>query len=371
MTIELEALDTLFFKDGKPFNRGAETWANGVFPPAPSVWYGAFRSLYLSIHPDELDLVNTKDDKTLALIINGIALGHGSHNYFPTPLDLVKKKYVDNKKYENYIYQLSVHENTSLVTNVSGNELLLYQDAKNEVIRTLENEVIRSFILNNYLSTGSLIKGSDCKAITNFITSEPKIGIGLNKQSNTTREGLLYSLNMLRLDQIVDLNKKSSPLKILLRFEQNLDLPNTGLLKVGGEGKTMAFQSTEFPEIGLPEIENDYFKLYLSTPAIFKTGWLPSWLKNELYEDKDTGFKAEVELISAVVGKPVAIGGFDMAKNRPKPMHQAVPAGSVYYIKSNRAKELVKSLHGKAISETMPQQGFGIAYCGKLNSDAL
>jgi CRISPR-associated protein Cmr3 len=45
--IEIHALDTLFFRDGKPFERGEESVANGSFPPLPSVIYGALRTAFL------------------------------------------------------------------------------------------------------------------------------------------------------------------------------------------------------------------------------------------------------------------------------------------------------------------------------------
>lgn len=42
--IEIQALGTLFFRDGKPFTMGAETYAEGIFPPLPSTIYGALRT---------------------------------------------------------------------------------------------------------------------------------------------------------------------------------------------------------------------------------------------------------------------------------------------------------------------------------------
>lgn len=42
----MEAFDTLFFRDGKPFSMGDDVWANGVFPPYPSTLYGALRASY-------------------------------------------------------------------------------------------------------------------------------------------------------------------------------------------------------------------------------------------------------------------------------------------------------------------------------------
>ena len=34
--IEIEALDTLFFRDGKPFTMGQDTVGESIFPPHPS-----------------------------------------------------------------------------------------------------------------------------------------------------------------------------------------------------------------------------------------------------------------------------------------------------------------------------------------------
>ena len=48
MRIRIKALDTLFFRDGKPFTSGEETWADGTFPPYPSVLYGALRTWFIT-----------------------------------------------------------------------------------------------------------------------------------------------------------------------------------------------------------------------------------------------------------------------------------------------------------------------------------
>lgn len=61
MIISLEAIDTLFFRDGKPFTMGEDNFASGIFPPAPSVLYGALRSAYFACDVDSLSRVNSSD----------------------------------------------------------------------------------------------------------------------------------------------------------------------------------------------------------------------------------------------------------------------------------------------------------------------
>lgn len=71
-TIEIQALDTLFFRDGKPFDMGDDNWAEGIFPPPPSVIYGALRSAYFAEHPENMALANTDNDPTKEIRINQI-----------------------------------------------------------------------------------------------------------------------------------------------------------------------------------------------------------------------------------------------------------------------------------------------------------
>ena len=71
-TIVLDAFDTLFFRDGKPFFMGDDTWADGIFPPPPSVISGALRTGYFSHHIDKLADAATGLDPTGQLCVTGI-----------------------------------------------------------------------------------------------------------------------------------------------------------------------------------------------------------------------------------------------------------------------------------------------------------
>ncbi|WP_276662034.1 type III-B CRISPR module-associated Cmr3 family protein, partial [Syntrophomonas wolfei] len=92
MWIEIEALDTLFFRDGKPFSMGQESWAEGKLFPLPSVLYGALRSAYLGQHPECFANLGELDDVTSNLTIRGIYYRLGGNLYLPQPADLVARK---------------------------------------------------------------------------------------------------------------------------------------------------------------------------------------------------------------------------------------------------------------------------------------
>ena len=98
MIIRIKALDTLFFRDGKPFYVGEDNVASGIFPPFPTVAYGALRSAYFAGDLDGLKLANCPGDPTGSLRIKGLYLQVGEDIYFPLPADCIKlKEEKDNK----------------------------------------------------------------------------------------------------------------------------------------------------------------------------------------------------------------------------------------------------------------------------------
>ena len=157
---------------------------------------------------------------------------------------------------------------------------------------------------------------------------------------------------------------------LLVKINEIDSMPEKGLFTLGGEGKTVRFEKInnnplEDLENMNFELKDGIFKLYLATPAIFENGWLPRWINAETLEGEKDGIK--LKLIACAIGKYLRIGGWDMAKNEPKPMYKAVPAGSVYYFKvlNGASSNDVKNIfHFKNISDINPEEGFGLSCVG-------
>mgnify|MGYP006283835607 CR=1 FL=1 len=349
MIIEIDAMDTLFFKDGKPFSMGEETWADGIFPPYPSTIYGALRSKYFSEHIEDLSKANEAEDPTKDLKIRHIILKDYSGNiYFHLPKDFLKRK---NENWEE-VYRSKLIEDNSLSNNKLTHRLIPFN--QENIFNSLEDGLFDLWGLSEYLEDSN--NRLNYNSLVNFIDIEPKVGISRSKHTHTSEEGKLYRVGMKRLKNI----------KIIVEFE-DLDLPETGFLKLGGEGKTVAYHICEKDEVSLPQIDK-YFKLYLATPTIFKNGWLPDWIDSEKLEGTIPETNLKVQLLTAATGKPLKIGGFDMKARKPKKMFKAVPAGSVYFFKIlSGNKEDLKKIHGKSISQKRKNEGFGISYIGKFN----
>ncbi len=191
-----------------------------------------------------------------------------------------------------------------------------------------------------------------------FFRFENKIGIARERTTLISKDGHLYRVPLIRLEKGVS---------ILVKIEGVKDIPESGILQIGGEGKTAKIQRVsnsinDFDNFDV-ELKNKIFKIYFATPCIFKKGWLPSWIDENSFEGEYKGIK--LKLICACIGKYKSIGGWNMASNQPKPLERAIPAGSVYYFEICNESDINKIkdvFHFKNISDVFPEEGFGLTF---------
>lgn len=359
MMIKIEALDTLFCKDGKPFSMGEESWADGIFPPPPSVIYGALRSAFFSQNPNEFKNANTTIDPTKNLEINGIYFEFGNDIYFPIPLDVVKKK----NNQDDLAFMLNKTESIELSNSPLPNNVL--KPSFIDEVETVEDGLINLSTMQSYLQNKIDSNGMPFLKLSELVQSEPKIGIGRENQTRKSSEGKLYRVGMRRLEEMKKFKSQTNKLLILVNFS-GLPLCQSGFLKFGAESKIASYKKYKDDDflninpMSIQDNEKTIFKLYLLTPAIFEQGWKPNLKDNQILKGLD------LELVSASIGKPVYIGGFDMQKKIPKPMRKAVPQGSVYYFRTKKSfPEIFESLSCKSISESdSDKEGYGICLIG-------
>jgi CRISPR-associated protein Cmr3 len=381
MRIRLTALDTLFFRDGKPFNRGEETWANGIFPPPPSVLYGALRSLYFTSNPKDIGKENTNNDPTNDLVISDIQITSDDNLYYTCPLDVVIEKATQNTNNENYL--LLNLDKTKRITSSNLDYHLSVSD--NLEVETLDGYVSQSNFERKYLKGQT---PNDIFSLETFLTLEPKVGIGRDNNTHVSDEGLLYRVGMVRPESQND-KGQFSKLNIEIEFDLkiwNLSIGDKGFIKLGGEAKSCSYEViSSRKEVTIKSFSSDIFKIYFATPTVFNNdkinkkcyGWIPSFLDENL-EGEWNGIK--VKLLTAAIGKPKYLGGFDMKKRRPKPMIKMIPEGSVYYFKVIDKNDIdkLKNLKQPFVlidedeqnttrkSDKKSNQGFGLAYLSNI-----
>ncbi|SET12912.1 type III-B CRISPR module-associated protein Cmr3 [Anaerobranca gottschalkii] len=358
VTFEVEALDTLFFRDARPFTKSEENWAQTIFPPSPSVFYGALRTLFFAENVNQFNLAGNDNDPTKELKITGIYLAQGNTSFFPAPLDCIQKKFSRGQNYnqENKGFLLDLYENPIGQSSCPLKYILMHKGQGKA--KEIEGGYLDEEELFKYLRKED--ESFNFYHLKGFLYSEPKIGIGISKNWGTSQEEMLYRTEMIRTNN----------LSFVLRTS-GLKLPEQGVLRLGGEGKTAYFKKTSNIDTSILNLDKQemMFKIYFATPAIFEKGWLPRWIEKDddnCYFGSYKGLR--IRLLAAALGRYQSIGGFDMKKGKPKPMYRAVPAGSVYYFKLEEGtlEDAVKLFHDQRVSDYYQEQGFGWSFVGRV-----
>ncbi len=364
MPVEIQPFDSLFFRNGKPFSMGEEVWGGGMFPPPPSVVYGALRTAFFSRNLAQLSQANEAGDVSLKLRIRQVLLSKLSSEsgktevYFPCPFDVVESK---NRAGTQALLSLTKWAG---ISSHPTQHLLTVKDQNILPVNSLGGgHWISLNQFKAYLLYGDAPAPYPASA---FMIPEPKIGIQKSRASGKAADGMLYRVGMTRPQSGVGLYVD------WVAEDSGFQLSEAGFLKLGAEGKSASFQQSPLSiDIKAPQIEGNVIKLVFTTPAVFEHGWLPGSIDPKTRKGAWGG--EPVEVLTAAFNRAAYQGGFSMkaTKNQPfgpKPMRKAVPAGAVYYIRiDGDVQQAVESLHGQCLSDyDADQQGFGLAFVGSI-----
>lgn len=356
--LRLKPLDPVFFRDGKPFTMGDDTWADSRMLPNPSVLYGALRTALATANG--IDLVDIEHRiKPENFQIKNIFYRADGKTFFPLPLDMVYNP--EKKKSAPFeIQKLSLEPSKTLVSSLKRYDIEFLLRT-NDHFENLDSGVFEFTELQNYLNGSERLKAYK---LSDFIISEPKIGNGRENDTRNVLEGSLYRTGMFRYETYDDGFAKPVEIVCQINLNEDLEMNNieSNLVRLGGEGKLISIGIQDanrnyIQPVSEIEFKENRFKVYFSTPAVFKKfGWKPDL--------EQLGIKAK--LVASCIGKPIPIGGYNIIKG-PKPMYRAVPAGSVYYYEADEdVSGILNQNQGVSLSEVSPEQGYGIAYFAKF-----
>lgn len=371
MKLFIEPNDVLMFRDGRPFAGGDDHFARGIFPPSPTTIYGALRSHILSNSWSEFNKFASEQEQipedfkteigtpkklgslTLCQFTLARRNNSGIEQFFVMPKDVIKKKGSEDLK--QYVLSPQKFPESKIMTDLpSGLVNMWYpsEDAMEAVSIFLSLKEMTDYLIGKAPSIVTATK--------ELFDTEERTGIRKSKASRSVETGGLYSVEYFRLNKDSGFAVEVDNTKLLAEF---------GILRLGGDNRSARYSKTSWNEIPTEPIkkkiaETNCFKLVLTTPAIFKNGWIPEGIDSNTMQGQINGIEAR--LISACMGKPVGIGGYDFVKNHPKVMKKAVPAGSVYYfeLKDGTVNSLFEKLWLESISDERSQEGFGITLIG-------
>jgi len=174
--------------------------------------------------------------------------------------------------------------------------------------------------------------------------TEERIGVALESERGATRDGALFTT------QAVSFQHGTGYLAVV----EGADLPDTGLLRLGGDARSARYRIIDPPKSN-PDwaaiADTGRCRLVLTTPGLFDQGWLPTGMYragNGEYRFELHGVRARVA--SAAIPPAEVISGWDLAAGRPKPAERAAPTGSVYCLDELEANETsLRKLAGEGL----------------------
>jgi CRISPR-associated protein Cmr3 len=340
----VEAVDTLTFRGNRLFGAPG-SYGDARFPPGPSVLAGAFRSLLLTKLPREIGAF-TQGKRLSAPVLDGI-LGTPADPGSFTVTQVGPARKMRNGKKEPLLplpadlivtgqgETVQRLEPQPLPTGIKTGQpaelpcipvLRQGKQTKPENGWLLTDQGIHAYLQGESVGTQHLLK-ADC-----LWRSETRVGIGMSSTSRSAEQGKLFSVEHTALMQ-AEHGKEMGGLIVGIAGCDDL-LPESGLLRLGGDGRVARFEAMHdvtwnppLEQIG----KQGRFKLILHTPGLFQSGWLPDGVNR-----RDGGYWLELgglkaRLACAAVSRYEVVSGWDLARWHPKDAQRAAPAGSVYW----------------------------------------
>jgi CRISPR-associated protein Cmr3 len=390
-TLFLEPVDVWSFRDGRPFEAGESFEARSVFPPFPWTVLGCLRTTVLRKYCPSPELYARRsesnscsqcgDGPCVAEAIVGKAgeeapfsIGPGllawieddggASAYYPTPRDLICE--TDKWPQGPMRFLVPVQPVKNAICSTRG--LLPVAAIGAARVESLPDGWIGQEALTRALAgeVPCLVR-EDLPGVLREpppgVLREPRIGVGIDAKDRSARRGQLYLRDVVRLHEGPD-----GRAGLLVQVSQPLDVDGE-IGRLGGDGRMVAISRVPRPTLITPPPTAARFKVYFASPTWFEGGWRPRWIDESSLEGTIPGTGVRARLVSAITGDPVAVGGWDLKHQRPRPLRPMIGAGAVYSFEllKGEPEAAISAFHGKSLCDdpSMSKAGFGFAFMGR------
>jgi CRISPR-associated protein Cmr3 len=331
LALRLEPLDTLFFRDGRPF--AAATRAEGGLPQ-PRTLAGALRTRLVA---QSVDLRRLPELRRRGVPIEDalgelgcppwvlrtrfrgpwLARGRGAEVEPLVPAPVILSREGDT------LFRLAPLEPKQLPGGWPDPHGLwpLWRaggaDAR-PVGGFLGRRGLQTFLAGGVPEVSDLVKAEDLYGF------DDRTGLAITPDTLTGMEGMLYGIRLLALQREVSLYAEvlpgaDAPADLAARLE--------GPVPLGGEGRYVRVEVLGRP-CAWPEAPAGPRSLWLlASPAPLKQAHAPDNLR------------AGAAVRAAATAAPLAFSGWDVARNGPEKTRFAVPAGAVYFVEGEFAPD--------------------------------
>jgi len=365
--LEFEPLDTLFFKDGRPFNQGEGTaGVESRFLPSPETMLGASRAAWArdlgwngkgAWSEELLVTLGGANDELENLRFTGPLLEYKHEIVFPLPASLLGVSQDQDKDTPQDCTLLS--PGTPMQCDLGKEPVCLPQPHQRDDVEGrkllpdwwLKKEGIEKVLHGEIPENDSFVHQSELWSM------EPKVGISIDRDTDTVEQGMLYSVQHVRL---------SKGVKLLMQLTgENIEsFPDNTQVPLGGEARSSWLKKREeslsLPALADLKIKNGLLRytIHVITPL------------NPVNRLKAGGSIDGLpgKLVSACLPRVIQWGGWDSINLEPRPMETHLAPGSVLFMETDESQmEAVKKLHGTTIGKRHTR-GFGLILVGRWNN---
>lgn len=347
--------DAWFFRDGRPYNHGESNQADveSIFPPPARTLTGAVRAALARANgwdgkrgtwPQAVTAaLGDGPDNLGALQFTGPFLIKDRQPLWPLPRHLLGKS--ESGKWTPRAFLQPAEQPTETDQDSLRLPEIPRSVTDRDDLKPAESAWITRAGLDNILA-GRLPAADAIYKPSALWRTESRVGLKRDEARLTVGEGDLYSPAYVRLCKGVSLGVGFSGLPSGMS-----GLPE--LFPLGGESRLA--QCEPWPGNPLPSApEANAFQADAQGQVRFIILLLTPGRLDPVKPPLD-----DVELVSACVGKPLFIGGWDSLKHEPLPLEPFLPAGSVWFCQApaNRLPEILKQ-HGRWLGQHTAH-GFG------------
>jgi CRISPR-associated protein Cmr3 len=321
MGLSLEPLDTLFFRDGRPFEAATQA-ASGL--PQPQTVAGALRTWLLRKAGCDFERLAgaVRAGKSFAEAVaegqpvQASAVGQvrfrgpwfAIDGKLVVPLPCILHRVEETGE----VVRLAPLRDVSLPGWVPPEEGMLPLWAEEGRRTKRLDGYLRLDGLHKFLN-GTVPDRNEILEPGELFERDRRTGIVVHPESLAADEGMIYAISLLALSPEVSLYAE------VVGPEEIVDLFPAGAtpLALGGEGRYVTLRRgkpVEWPSARPTDGQGAL--LLLTSPAFFAEGWRPP----------------NLALTGAAVPGYVAVSGWDLARGGPKPNRFAAEAGSVYFL---------------------------------------
>lgn len=386
--LQLTSHDPLVARDGRPFGAGQGNRMRGLPWLLPSVVAGSFRTALVKSR-EGVNFSGDIPQRLMQIAVAGIFPVHDGNLYLPAPNDAVMEPDKNGKgiKSLHRAVPQSITGGCDLPED-SLQPVMLSESQAGEDFKPAEVPTwwpagkYTEWLLGKKMCFDPSFLGSPL--------SETRDHVSLDAERGAAAEGQIFStvgLNLTHLPRFgMESSKHLSERFAEIHLSTRVNIPDSEITlkmdpsfrinhSLGGERRMVHWQRCEKQVTGwvCPDeirevlIQAEQVRMILATPGIFKDGWKPGWL-NEQLEGAPPGCDSKLKLVGVCNHRWKAISGWSLAEPRgPKPIRRMVPAGSVYFFKCEKgaATKLADQwLQPVSDHEQERRDGFGLAVWG-------